>query len=161
MRSVVSDTSPLLYLHLVGRLDLLRQLYGTIIVPPAVVAELDDGTRLGYDVPTSTRVPWCRIQAPSGAAFERVSERLGPGERAALALALELPDSLVLLDDRAARLQAEALQLQLTGTLGVLLRAKRDGHLEAVAPLLDVLGARGFRIGVEARRAVLEAAGEA
>ena len=86
--------------------------------------------------------------------------RLGPGEREALALAREPGDPLLLLDDRAARTQARLLGISFTGTLGVLLRAKRESHVDAISPLVDSLEASGFRLDPSTRAAVLRLAGE-
>jgi hypothetical protein len=85
---------------------------------------------------------------------------LGPGEREALALAIERPGSRVLLDDRYARLVATTLGIPVIGTLGILLRAKRAGHLNEVRPLLDRLDALGFRVDRRTRLAVLSLADE-
>lgn len=85
---------------------------------------------------------------------------LGPGETQVLMLALESSDTFVVLDDALARQLAEALGLRLTGTLGLLLDAKRAGLLPAVGPLLDRLQALRFRLAPHTRAAVLRLAGE-
>ena len=85
---------------------------------------------------------------------------LGPGEHAALSLALELGEGLVLLDDAAARAAANALKLSTTGTLGILLLAKERGLIVAVAPVLAELERHGFRITEAVRSRILQLAGE-
>lgn len=85
---------------------------------------------------------------------------LGAGERAALALALETSESLVLLNDAAARAAAKQLGLTTTGTLGILLLAKERGLLAAVAPVLASLEQRGFHATEAVRRRALQLAGE-
>jgi predicted nucleic acid-binding protein len=85
---------------------------------------------------------------------------LGAGEREVLALALETSDSVCVLDDALARQIAGALQLRVTGTLGVLIDAKRSGFIPAVRPLLDELHSLGFRLAPHTRAAVLKIAGE-
>jgi predicted nucleic acid-binding protein len=87
MRDVVTNTSPLLYFHQLGLLDLLPRLYERVVVPSAVVAELSDGARFGYDVPTPSMLPWVVVEAPLGAAILPMVTALGDGERAAIALA--------------------------------------------------------------------------
>lgn len=77
-----------------------------------------------------------------------------------LLLGVETPDSLVILDDALARQYARLLNLRLTGTLGVLVTAKREGLLPAVAPVLDRLQELRFRVDLETRQAVLRLAGE-
>jgi predicted nucleic acid-binding protein len=75
-------------------------------------------------------------------------------------LALESRKAVVVLDDALARRVAEALGLRLTGTLGLLLDAKRAGLIPAVGPLLDQLQALRFRVAPHTRAAVLKLAGE-
>jgi hypothetical protein len=87
MRDVVTNTSPLLYLHQLGLLDLLPRMYGRVVVPSAVVGELSDGARLGYDVPAPSTLPWVFVEAPPGAVILPMVTALGDGERAAIALA--------------------------------------------------------------------------
>ena len=85
---------------------------------------------------------------------------LGAGEAEALMLALELREAVVVLDDALARRVAETLGLNVTGTLGLLLDAKRAGLITAVGPLLDQLEALRFRLAPHTRTAVLKLAGE-
>lgn len=75
-------------------------------------------------------------------------------------LALESSDPIVVLDDALARRLAETLKLRLTGTVGLLLDAKRAGHIETVSPWLDRLQALRFRLSPQTRAAVLRLAGE-
>ena len=75
-------------------------------------------------------------------------------------LGLETQDALLLLDDRDARRYARALELEITGTLGLLLRAKERGILDAVRPVLDRLQALGFRLNARTRQMVLKRASE-
>ena len=96
--------------------------------------------------------------APLEAAVERFELRAG--ERAALAIALEVGDCLVLLDDAAARVVAKQLGVSTTGTLGILLLAKERGLVAEVAPVLANLQQRGFRVTEPVRLRVLELAKE-
>lgn len=160
VREVVTNTSPVLYLHRVGRLDLLAALYGRVIVPSAVLEELREGLERGHDVPALDHEPWVVVARPIGNDLLRMVTALGPGERAAIALAAERAGSLLLLDDRLARRHAALLGIDLAGTLAVLLRAKEQGHLAAVRPVLDQLESAGFRLGERTRRLVLARATE-
>ena len=85
---------------------------------------------------------------------------LGPGETAVLALALESPDAVVILDDALARQVATALAIPFRGTLGVLLDAKRAGLVSTILPLLDQLQVLRFRLSVRTREVILALAGE-
>ena len=83
-----------------------------------------------------------------------------PEKKKRLALSIQRPGSLVILDDRLARSHAEALRLPVTGTLGILLRAKSEGLLPRVAPVLDKLNRLGFRLSSRTAAAVLKLANE-
>lgn len=160
MRDVVTNTSPLLYLHQLGLLELLPRLYERVIVPTAVVAELSDGGRFGYDVPAPATLPWVAVEAAPGAAFLPMVTALGDGERAAIALAASRKSDLLLLDDALARRHARLLGSPVTGTLGVLLRAKTAGLLPVLVPVVDKLEQLGFRLAPETRAGVIRLAGE-
>ena len=100
------------------------------------------------------------VRRPRGEQAVRLITDLGPGESEVLMLGLELPDAVLILDDGLARRVAESLELRFTGTLGLLLDAKRLGLIPAVSPLLDQLQELRFRLATHTRRAVLELAGE-
>ena len=160
MPEVICDVSPIQYLHQVGLLDLLRLRYGAITIPTAVAAELREGTLRRVELPAFETLDWMRIRQPAGGPLLPIVAELGAGEREVLALGTEAPDSLVILDDALARQYARMLKLRLTGTLGVLLKAKETGLLPAVAPVLERLQHLRFRMDPETRQAVLRLAGE-
>jgi uncharacterized protein len=157
---VVSNTSPLQYLHQLGLLDLLPRLVGRVTVPQAVADELEAGRLLGHDLPDVTSLAWVTVSTP--ASQHVTSPELGRGELDVLSLALELPtgEAVVIIDDAKAREAAGRLGLKFTGTLGVLLDAKRAGLIPALRPHLDRLDALGFRLERQTRAAVLRLAGE-
>jgi uncharacterized protein len=144
----------------VGALHLLPALVKTIVIPPAVKAELDVGRTLRLNLPDLESLSWVVVRSPSSSMALPLVTDLGAGEREVLALALESPDSVCILDDALARQVAKTLQLRMTGTLGVLIDAKRAGIIPAVRPLLDQLQSLGFRAAAHTRAAVLELAGE-
>lgn len=156
MPEIICNTSPLQYLHQLGLLDVLKALVGQIIVPPAAVAELAEGRGQGVDVPDLDRLDWVTVRSPLSTAAVPLVTNLGPGETQVLMLALESSDAVVVLDDALARQLAEALNLRLTGTLGILLDAKRAGLLPTVAPHLDRLQLLRFRLASHTRAAVLK-----
>src|SRR5947209_3034382 len=131
MPEVFANTTPLQYLHRLGRLDWLREFYGRIVVPTAVAGELEAGRRLGAQVPDLAAYPWIEIRRPPDPMrpFPRFIHR---GEAEVLVLAQATDAPLVIMDDLMARAQAQALGLQCTGTLGVILRAKREQRIELV-----------------------------
>jgi predicted nucleic acid-binding protein len=160
LADVIVNTSPLQYLHQVGQLDLFPKLFGRIMSPEAVVAELAAGRRLGVSLPIPEAVEWIDLRSPASAVGGLLSWDLGSGESAVLSLALEHPGSWVVLDDKLARQAAFHLNIPLLGTAGMLLRAKRAGHLHAVRPVLSQLAALGFRLTPETVRNMLDLAGE-
>jgi predicted nucleic acid-binding protein len=157
---VVCNTSPLQYLHQLGLLHLLPALAPEVIVPPAVAEELAAGRKAGIEVPEVERLEWIEVRRPVSLAALPLVTDLGPGESQALALALETPGTRVIVDDSLARRTAESLHIPLTGTLGVLLAAKRRGLITEIAPILDHLQALRFRVSPATRTAVLKLAGE-
>ncbi len=157
---MVCNTSPLQYLHQIGQLRILPALAGSIIVPISVQAELDAGIAKGLDLPKIENLNWIQIRAPISVKAASLITDLGPGESQVLMLALETPGSIALLDDGLARRVAIARGIPIKGTLGLLLDAKRAGHITVVKPSLDKLQDLGFRLAEPTRAAVLKLAGE-
>ena len=124
MLKAISNTSPLLYLYRIGGIQWLLRLFSEIWVPEAVKNELQEGQRKGYDVPNLDDYLWLNIVNPKSTPSEWLTLDLGTGEIAVMALALENPDKVVLLDDTLARRIAQAAGLQIWGTLKILLEAK-------------------------------------
>ena len=160
MPEVICNTSPLQYLYQVELLHLLPALAGNIVVPVAVATELSTGRAAGVSLPDPTTLGWITIRRPANtAAFPLITD-LGPGEAEVLLPALESRDAIVVLDDALARRAATMLGLRVTGTLGLLLDAKRAGLIPAVGPVLDQLQALHFRVAPRTRAAVLTLARE-
>jgi predicted nucleic acid-binding protein len=100
------------------------------------------------------------IRRPVSASALPLVTDLGPGEAEVLMLALESTEPIVVLDDMLARRMAQISGLRLTGTLGLLLDAKRAQLVQAIKPFLDQLQSLRFRLAPHARAAVLKLAGE-
>lgn len=117
---VVSDTSPINYLVLIGQINLLPELFQQIIIPQAVQAELSDALA---PLPIRTWIAvlpdWLKIQ-PVSQQSDEMLDLLDPGERAAILLAQELKADLLLLDDMKARSTAISKGFAITGILGIL-----------------------------------------
>jgi predicted nucleic acid-binding protein len=157
---VISNTSPLQYLHQLGILHIFPALSTQVIIPPAVVEELRVGRELGISLPDPTRLNWVEIRRPVSASALPLVTDLGPGEAEVLMLALESTEPIVVLDDMLARRMAQISGLRLTGTLGLLLDAKRAQLVQAIKPFLDQLQSLRFRVAPYTRAAVLKLAGE-
>jgi predicted nucleic acid-binding protein len=149
---VIADSSPLIALERIGRLDVLPALFGTVVVPPAVAREIAAKGLLS---------DWMIVRPLPDPLDVRLAEStLDAGEREAIGLALQTNVDRLILDDESARRVALRFGLPVTGTLGVLILAKRTGIVDAVRPLLDALAAAEFRIDRRLRAWVLTTAGE-
>jgi len=150
---VVSNSSPLIALARVQRLDILPTIFESVLIPPAVAREIS---------PSIPVLPaWLRIQAPNVLPpASLLRRRLGDGEREALALAIELRADWIILDDLSARRSAEATGLNVIGTLGTLVTAKRAGLLQSIRPELDALLRTSFFLSLQLYEKLLQAVGE-
>jgi hypothetical protein len=118
---VVSDTSPILNLAAIGKLELLAQLYGQVTMPPAVFRELQRNA--------FTSVPdWMTVKTPKEShELVRFRDVVDPGEAEAIALALQVHADILLIDEKRGRRIAESAGLPIKGLLGVLADAKKAG----------------------------------
>ncbi len=147
---VVSNTSPVLNLAIIGQLTLLRQQFGEIQIPQAVLDEL----QISKDLPGSQSVRqavkegWIKVVPISEQTLAQVVGRdLDRGEAESIALALQLKSDLILLDERDGRKVAKSVGLTVTGLFGILLTARRTGKLASLRQAIDDLREKaGFRI---------------
>jgi len=159
-RLVVVNTTPIIALCLIDQFDLLQKLYDRVMIPSAVQAEVSAGGIAGVGVRELREASWVDVvslQDPSRAELITDLER---GEAEVIALTQEHNADLVVIDERLARRHARRLGMRLTGTLGVLLRAKQAGMIDAVKPLIDQLRAGGIRLGDDVVAEALRLAGE-
>jgi predicted nucleic acid-binding protein len=131
---VVSNTSPLNYLILINQIDLLRQLYGRVLIPSSVLDEIR-----APETPEAVRTwaaglpDWVEISAAPAA--DAGLSRLHAGERDAISLALAMNAGAVLIDERHGRQEAEARGLKVIGTLGALAAAHEQGLVDLLAAI--------------------------
>jgi predicted nucleic acid-binding protein len=132
--TIVGDSSPLIALAIIGQLELLAKLYQRVIIPEKVWEEITiHGAGLAGAAAIS-QLDWLIIQKPASEMVKPLSILLDAGEAEAIALAMSLPDSTVLLDDAQARRVAEHFGVNRIGTLGILRRAKKAGLITAIKP---------------------------
>jgi predicted nucleic acid-binding protein len=139
---VVSNTSPILNLAIIGRLDLLRQQFSEVLIPPMVLQELKVDTELPGVEPIRLALQnrWLQVVELSNTDIARALRRdLDNGEAEAIALALQLKLMTVLIDEHDGRAAAKAMGLVPVGVLGILLRAKRTGNLDSVVTAMRAL----------------------
>ncbi|MBI2926979.1 MAG: DUF3368 domain-containing protein [Verrucomicrobia bacterium] len=165
MLAVVCDSSPLIYLSKLEHFRLLRVLYDAVLVPPAVWREVaigGEGFAESANLKAAVTEGWIRIECPTEAEeAAEFPEELGLGEIEAILLARERKAVLVT-DDALGRSVAESLGVEVTGTIGVLIGAKRQGQLSAVKPLIDRLKQQtNFRMSNALYQRALQIAGEA
>jgi predicted nucleic acid-binding protein len=160
-RLVISNTSPLLYLHQVGRIDLLQSLYGRVHIPLAVKKELHAGAELGIAVPDTGALEWLEVRPLRDTTLLPVVIDLGSGEAEAIALAIGHPGSLLILDDSLGRRIAHLNKVTYTGTLGVLVKAKSRGLLPLVSPVIEALRKTTMHLTQSLVEMILREAGEA
>jgi uncharacterized protein len=156
--TVVSNTTPLITLGEIGLLDILRQLYGTILIPPSVFAEYHRGRAAHPQQPDLQGALWILTQQPPPDPL--VPTFLDAGERDAIALARAVQAARILIDERAARAVASRLRLTVTGSAGVLVAAKQVGLIALVKPYLDTIISQGRRISSNIYEQILRQAGE-
>jgi predicted nucleic acid-binding protein len=161
---VVSDTSPISNLALIDRLELLHVQFGEVRIPPAVKVELAGLPVLSAKAAIEEALGqgWLRTTHVEASELVRLfSASLHPGESEAIALGVELRAGLVLIDEREARDTAALLGLRVTGVLGVLPRAKREGAIDSLRQEIDALRTRArFFIASQLEQQILSAAGE-
>lgn len=157
MGEVVSNTGPLIALASINQFKLLQKLFGNVHIPLAVRAEILDKDTVNA-INSSV---WIKIlPAQDKITIQLLKNELDAGESEAIVLARELNANLLVLDERAARRKAIALDLPIIGTLGVLLMAKQQILIPVLKPLLDSLIHAGFHMSDELYEYVLHSAGE-
>lgn len=162
---VVSNTSPLSALSIIGRLGLLRMQFGTIRIPTAVWTEL---SRLEHDfgkqaLEQAHAEGWIEVHETANRPMIGIlGVTLDAGESEAIAMSLEWPADLLIMDESSGRAMARNLKIRITGTLGVLLKAKRHGEIPSLKSEMDrLVQDAGFFVSDRVRNTFLAEAGEA
>lgn len=135
-KTIISDTSCLIILTKIGELDILHKVYGTIITT------LDIATEYGETLPE-----WVEIKTVVDKSKQQLLEmQIDKGESSAIALALETPNSTIIIDDYKARRIAEKLGISYTGTIGVIIKAKKSGIIHSIKPFIERIKQTDFRL---------------
>lgn len=161
MQKVVSNTSSLIHLAKIGRLDLLKHLFNETIVPEAVYREsvVEGGNR--KDAVKISEAEWIKVQKIKDDKLKRaLMIDLDEGEAEAIVLALEEHADLIILDDYEGRIVARTLGLKVTGTIGILIKAKREGMIQSLKNEIDKLMRTGFWMNKKLYKRILEESGE-
>ncbi len=137
---VVSDTSPIANLLQINRLSLLQKIFSAVIVPPAVFREILVLEQFGIDLSEFKQIDWIQVQQPMETiAVNALRKDLDEGEAEAIILASELHADWILIDERQGTKIAEKYGLHSIGLIGILIKAKEKGCLDAVIPVVEEL----------------------
>ena len=147
---IIADTSCLIVLEQIGELSLLEKIYSEILITPEIQQEF-----LGV-LPD-----WIKIIEVSDKKRQDILEvDLDKGEASAIALSLEQEDCLLIIDERKGRAIAKKLGLRITGTLGVIVKAKRNGIIVSVKDVLEKLEKYDFWISDSLKEKIIKESGE-
>lgn len=136
---IISDTSCLIILNKIGELELLKEIYSEITTTSDIANEYGD--------PLSN---WVKISNVKDITKQQLLElQIDKGESSAIALAMEIDESMIILDDYKARKIAERIGLNYTGTIGVIIKARLKGFIPMIKPILEKIKRTNFRISEE------------
>lgn len=149
-KAIIADTSCLILLDKIDAVSILRKLFGTITTSVEIAREF------GKPLPE-----WVEIRSAQDHNFQKAMFlEVDLGEASAITLATEMAPSLLIIDDLKGRKLAHRLQLNYTGTLGILLKAKKEAVIPALRPYFEKIQATNFRISPKLFGDILKAAGE-
>ncbi|HCS20902.1 MAG TPA: DUF3368 domain-containing protein [Bacteroidetes bacterium] len=147
---IISDTSCLILLSKIDELALLNKLGRKVFITQIISREF------GQKLPD-----FIKVMDPSDTHYQKILEMdLDEGEASAIALSFELSNSILILDELKGRRIAEKLQLRYSGTIGLILRAKQEGIISAIKPILTKMRGTNFRFSERLLDTILELAGE-
>ena len=162
MKVVVSDTSTVSNLLLIGKLSLLRDIYSQIIIPPAVFNEITALKELGHSIREFHESSWIELSVPeTGRINHLLHYQLDRGEMEAIALCQTIQADLLIIDEKHGREVARELGITTTGLLGTLIKAKEKGLIAEVRSIMDELSEKtGFWINPALYREILKICNE-
>ncbi|OEU78423.1 MAG: hypothetical protein BA873_14015 [Desulfobulbaceae bacterium C00003063] len=159
---VVSNSSPIMNLAIIGQLHLIQELFGEIIIPKEVRAELIIEGKGKPGTNEIEKAKWIKVaKVKNDSLVKMLTKDLDVGESAAIALAIERKANLLLLDETDARNLAEFYNLTKTGVIGILIRAKKRSLIKEIKPMLEKLRTQAhFWIKPDLYDAILTEIGE-
>lgn len=159
MPKTVSNTTPIISLLKLDRLELLQKIYTQIYIPTAVFDEIEAGKAKGYYKDLS-EIDWINIIEIQDKQAVKYFLDLDAGEAEAIVLATELNADLIILDEKLGRFHAKHADLKVTGTIGILIKAKTVGLIEKLEPLLNELIDKDVWISEKLKTEILKKVGE-
>src|SRR5690554_2032305 len=159
MPKVVSNTTPIISLLKIGSLSILKDLYNKIYIPKEVYNEIEKGKNKTYYKDLS-KIDWIKIKKIKDKKSLSYFLDLDKGEAETIVLANEINADLVIIDEKLGRYHAKHANLKVTGTLGILLKAKKQGKIKSVKKLLDELKDKGIWLNDKLVERVIKLANE-
>lgn len=159
MPKIVSNTTPILSLLKLNRLELLQSIYNEICIPTAVYNEIEAGKAKRYYKDLS-EIDWIKIIDIQDKEAVKYFLDLDAGEAEAIVLATELSADLIILDEKLGRFHARHADLKVTGTIGILIKAKSEGLIEKLKPLLNELTDKDIWISEKLKSEILKKVNE-
>ena len=159
MPKIVSNTTPIISLLKLDQLELLQKLYTDIFIPSAVYNEIEAGKTKGYYKDLS-KIDWIKIADIQDKQAIKYFLDLDTGEAEAIVLATEIDADLIILDEKLGRFHAKHAGLRVTGTIGILIKAKSEGLISELKPLLDELTDKEVWISEKLKKDILKRIGE-
>lgn len=159
MPKVVSNTTPIISLLKIDKLQILKNLYGEIFIAQEVFNEINAGKTKEYYTDLS-KVEWIKIKKIRDRKSLSYFLDLDKGEAETIILAAEMEADLTILDETLGRYHAKHAGLKLTGTLGIVLKAKNSGYIKEIKPLLSDLKNKGIWLSDNLIDEVLKSANE-
>jgi len=159
-KQIVVNTSPWIALSVCGQIPLLKKLYNEVYIPLGVKGEILAGGKQGVGIRELKTNPWLKIEKVVDIEKVKLLYELEQGEAEVIILAKEKGVRQVLIDEKVARLQAKVLGLEVIGTIGLLLKAKKEGILSSIKPLINRILEHNIWIKDEIIRGILKDAGE-
>ena len=145
MNEVISNATPLIAFSRINQLSLMQEIVGKLIIPEAVAEEISNYPLTSPDSIVLSDQPWIKIEIlKSNSQLQLLLPILDRGEAAVIALALERRAKLVLMDELTGRKVAKSLQLSVTGSVGLLIKAKQTGKIQAIEPFLTAMQKAGL-----------------
>ena len=161
MRKVIVNSTPLIALSHVKQLDLLRDLYGQVTIPRAVYNEISVKTDYSCKKAVDDALGWIVVEdIKNQMAKNMYKTQLHEGEVEVMILSLEQDADLVVIDDANAKKHAKYLNLNVTGTLGILIKAKQKGYINELKPILEEMVEKHIYLSDKLIKMCLERVGE-
>ena len=160
---IVADTTPIISLIKIGLLELLNSMYGEIILPEAVFNELISNPSMSGEAEVIRKSSYLKVKRIGNEFAVKLLQKqlnLGAGESEAIVLADTLKADLLVIDERKARGIAKSMGINITGTLGILVDAKKQNRIEKLKPFLEELMSNNIRISEKLYNDVLELVNE-